>query len=59
MVSNLSYTMIICERPSDFPEIPFWGLNILMANLVSFWLKQQTNKQTNKHYVVLHGLITF
>lgn len=40
MVDNVSYTVIICEWPSDFTEIPFLGLNILKADLVMFWLKK-------------------
>lgn len=39
MVDNLNYTVIIREWPSDVPEIPFLGLNILKADLVMFWLK--------------------
>lgn len=34
LVDNLSYTMIICQWLSDFPKIPFSGLNISEANLV-------------------------
>lgn len=39
-------TMIICEWPSDFPKIPFSGLpvNILEANLVHLWLKQNKTR---------------
>lgn len=45
LVDNLSYTMIICQWLSDFPKIPFSGLNISEANLVHLWLKQSKTKQ--------------
>lgn len=45
VVDNLSYAMIICEWPSDFPKIHFSGLNISEANLVRLLLKQNKTKQ--------------
>lgn len=44
MVDNLSYTMIIREWLSDFPKIPFSGLNLSEANLVHLWLKQNKTR---------------